>query len=104
VCDCINGSKDENGFTSQLQITGPMDADVVLIVKDSCMNIVDCLLAENGGSINLKNGTYTVVFYYGNKWSDDKRTLGLNGGFLEDESIDEEVITLENDSLLIEVD
>lgn len=104
ICFCCDGVSNDSELKSEIQVQSPMDVSVVVIIKDSIDRIVKCKLIESYGTINVANGEYRIVFYFGTEWSEQKKIYGLNGGFLKNESVLEDVISLHNDTITFELD
>lgn len=76
---------------STIKVEAPYNSDVVVIVKRGSDNgtVAGHVYVRAGemGTIDLPNGTYKPIFYYGKGWKPTKEKVpGAPGGFVKDES------------------
>lgn len=75
---------------SIITVVAPYDSDVIVIVKRNSESgpVVGHVYIRAGGraSINVPNGTYKPIFYYGKGWKPTKEKVkGAPGAFVKDE-------------------
>jgi len=87
---------------SEISVTAPTDANVVVIVKYLSGRVAGHKYIYRGSTstIQVKDGTYNVFFYCGNQWNSQKQMGSVIGGFNVDESFSKDPsVTVKNQRL-----